>query len=149
MPRITIDPDTLPTDAPVAHYGAGYITNPLVQDTALSMLNEHAEALDTLESGGSYPSITDDPDLGVIIDNVNGVGIPTYLNVNEGTTLYSISGGSPLRVKGTGAQLIIDTDHASVGLGFYGAAPIPLQTGVAVTAAAIHAALVNLGLIAA
>ena len=34
-------------------------------------------------------------------------------------------------------------------LGFYAAAPVALQTGVAVTAAGIHAALVNLGLITA
>jgi hypothetical protein len=33
-------------------------------------------------------------------------------------------------------------------LGFYGAAPVAKQTGVAVTAAAVHAALTNLGLIA-
>jgi hypothetical protein len=34
-------------------------------------------------------------------------------------------------------------------VGFYGAAPVAQQTGVAVTAGAIHAALVNLGLITA
>lgn len=34
-------------------------------------------------------------------------------------------------------------------VGFYGTKPIAKQTGVAVTAAAIHAALVNLGLIGA
>ena len=34
-------------------------------------------------------------------------------------------------------------------LGFYGKAPIARQTGVAVTAGGIHAALVNLGLITA
>jgi hypothetical protein len=34
-------------------------------------------------------------------------------------------------------------------LGFYGAAPVAQPTGVAVTAAAIHAALVSLGLITA
>lgn len=34
-------------------------------------------------------------------------------------------------------------------VGFYGTAPIAKQTGVAVTAAAVHAALVALGLIAA
>lgn len=37
----------------------------------------------------------------------------------------------------------------TTGIGFYTTAPIALQTGVAVTAAAIHAALVNLGLITA
>lgn len=34
-------------------------------------------------------------------------------------------------------------------VGFYGTTPVALQTGVAVTAAGIHAALVNLGLITA
>ena len=34
-------------------------------------------------------------------------------------------------------------------VGFYGVTPVALQTGVAVTAVAIHAALVNLGLITA
>lgn len=34
-------------------------------------------------------------------------------------------------------------------MGFFGASPVPQQTGVAVTAAGIHAALVNLGLITA
>ena len=34
-------------------------------------------------------------------------------------------------------------------LGFYGVTGVPLQTGVAVTAAGIHAALVALGLITA
>lgn len=52
------------------------------------------------------------------------------------------------RIKGAGGQLLIDTDPDNLELSFYGASPIPLQTGVAVTAAAIHAALVNLGLIA-
>lgn len=40
-------------------------------------------------------------------------------------------------------------DHNGTTVGFYGTAPITKQTGVAVTAAAIHAALVALGLIAA
>jgi len=38
---------------------------------------------------------------------------------------------------------------AAPGVGFYGTAAIVLQTGVAVTSAGIHAALVNLGLITA
>jgi hypothetical protein len=41
------------------------------------------------------------------------------------------------------------TVSAASRLGFYGATPVALQTGVAVTAGAIHAALVNLGLITA
>jgi hypothetical protein len=38
---------------------------------------------------------------------------------------------------------------AGIYEGFYGTTPIAKQTGVAVTAAGIHAALVNLGLISA
>ena len=42
-----------------------------------------------------------------------------------------------------------DLNHDGAKAGFYATAPIVKQTGVAVTAAAVHAALVNLGLIAA
>jgi hypothetical protein len=40
-------------------------------------------------------------------------------------------------------------DHDGSSVGFYGTAPVAKQTGVAVTAAGVHAALVNLGLISA
>lgn len=40
-------------------------------------------------------------------------------------------------------------DHDGSTVGFYGTAPVAKQTGVAVTSEAIHAALVNLGLIGA
>jgi hypothetical protein len=40
-------------------------------------------------------------------------------------------------------------DHDGASVGFYGTAPIAKQTGVAVSTAGIHAALVNLGLISA
>ena len=40
-------------------------------------------------------------------------------------------------------------DHDGSTAGFYATTPIAKQTGVAVSAAGIHAALVNLGLIAA
>lgn len=40
-------------------------------------------------------------------------------------------------------------NHDGAGVGFYGTAPVAQQTGVAVSDAAIHAALVNLGLITA
>lgn len=45
---------------------------------------------------------------------------------------------------------LFNNDVAIMGdVGFYGTAPVAQQTGVAVTAAAIHAALVTLGLITA
>jgi hypothetical protein len=40
-------------------------------------------------------------------------------------------------------------NHDGTTVGFYGTTPIVKQTGVAVSTAAIHAALVNLGLIGA
>ena len=42
-----------------------------------------------------------------------------------------------------------DLNHDGSNVGFYATAPVAKQTGVAVSAGAIHAALVNLGLIAA
>ena len=50
---------------------------------------------------------------------------------------------------GTGTVRGINIAAAAGSLGFYGATPVALQTGVAVSAAGIHAALVNLGLITA
>lgn len=59
-------------------------------------------------------------------------------------------------VKGTFRDLILraieidgDLNHDGTNVGFYGTAPIAKQTGVAVDAAGIHAALVALGLISA
>lgn len=46
-------------------------------------------------------------------------------------------------------EIIGDLQHRGEKLGHYGTAPIVKQTGIAVTAAGVHAALVNLGLIAA
>lgn len=54
-----------------------------------------------------------------------------------------------LRAKGTGQIVSLSAHRFNGNVGFYGTTPIAKQTGVAVTAAAIHAALVNLGLIAA
>lgn len=48
---------------------------------------------------------------------------------------------------GTGGTIVAKT--VTETLGFYGATGVAKQTGVAVTAAAVHAALVALGLIAA
>lgn len=57
-------------------------------------------------------------------------------------------GGSLFRVNAT-TEINGDLDHNGTNVGFYGTAPVAQQTGVAVTAAAIHAALVSLGLITA
>jgi len=57
------------------------------------------------------------------------------LTHNNTITILSDSGGSGVRVSATGANL-----------GFYGTAPVALQTGVAATATAVRAVLINLGL---
>lgn len=59
----------------------------------------------------------------------------------EGTSNPASTGGSD-----SGVKIGLSTSET---LGFYGATGVVKQTGVAVTAAAVHAALVALGLIAA
>lgn len=51
--------------------------------------------------------------------------------------------------KTTGTKIGTEGGASGQKLGFFGTTPAVQQTGVAVTAAAIHAALVNLGLITA
>jgi len=60
------------------------------------------------------------------------------------------AGGVSNNTKNTLVTVVEATAGASLGkLGFYGATPVAQQTGVAVTAAGVHAALVALGLITA
>lgn len=80
-----------------------------------------------------------------------------HQNVNV-TYQASLSGGSTMgsnvyvQRHGTAiTELELDAalNHDGTEVGFYGATPVAQQTGVAVTAAGVHAALVNLGLITA
>lgn len=75
-----------------------------------------------------------------IADPANFERISLQANSINGFSLTTDASGS-----GTRRGLTLDTGT----LGFYGTAPIAKPTGVAVTAAGIHAALVSLGLIAA
>ncbi|HDZ85478.1 MAG TPA: hypothetical protein ENH35_02960 [Candidatus Moranbacteria bacterium] len=67
--------------------------------------------------------------------------------VGSGKVLIGATGDDDLKLN----EIEIDGDlnHDGANVGFYGTAPIAQQTGVAVTASAIHAALVSLGLITA
>ena len=88
--------------------------------------------------------------------------------VNWVTIKGSIA-GQPVKAEATGSDTNIDyrieakgagiaslgntsgtrqVQASSVGVGFFGTAPVAKPTGVAITAAGIHAALVTLGLIA-
>ena len=61
----------------------------------------------------------------------------------DGTKMY-------ITENNAGNDSVMEFDLGPMGnVSFYGGAPVELQTGVAVTAASIHAALVNLGLITA
>jgi hypothetical protein len=62
------------------------------------------------------------------------------------STALTIVNGETVDISGDGGPLV---SVAAGALGFYGTSPIAKQTGVAVTAEAIHAALVALGLIGA
>jgi len=70
----------------------------------------------------------------------------TFDTAGGAWTLYDAS-GNPLVVNTADKRIRIGETDSYVG--FYGTAPIVLQTGVAVTAGGIHAALVALGLITA
>ena len=73
-----------------------------------------------------------------------------YRVVNTSRTrVYSINRGTGKWTFDSDVELDAALDHDGSTVGFYGTAPIAKQTGVAVTAAGLHAALVNLGLIAA
>ncbi len=104
----------------------------------------------TITAGNSASSSPGTPRTGGGVTILAGTGSGDA-SVGGSVTIDARPGNS------TNGQTLINTVHAapvvichaSGSLGFYGVAPVALQTGVAVTAAAIHAALVNLGLITA
>ena len=75
-------------------------------------------------------------------DNVSGIALMTF----DDTTI-TMGNGKDIAV-GASIGTKIGTS-ATQKLGFFGATPIVQQAGVAVSAAGIHAALVNLGFITA
>lgn len=143
------------------------ITADLGTVTAGSIANAGGTFLLDLDATGTDPllTVTDGVDVALQIladgtlDNISTIGSVVVgegggggggsiltrgafsgLGITEGGTLDVLdgSGNNVFAVRGTGSTI-----------GFYGATPVAQQTGVAVTAAAIHAALVNLGLITA
>lgn len=74
-------------------------------------------------------------------------------NANGGNGgILTLTGGAKGLKDGGGADGLdggVQVSRTGGLLGFYGTAPVALQTGVAVSAAGVHAALVNLGLITA
>lgn len=93
--------------------------------------------------------------------SANAVAQFAMQNAAAGANPRLIVGGGPVAIgmeietKGTGELRLQPGNVDAIrlnntpGIGFYGTGPIALQTGVAVTDVAIHAALVALGLITA
>ncbi len=77
--------------------------------------------------------------------------VPTYgFNTDEDTGVGRAAADTLSLIAGGVEGIRIEEAAAAIKLGFYsGTTPVALQTGVAVTSAGIHAALVNLGLITA
>jgi hypothetical protein len=116
-----------------------------------------------VRSGDSGSAISNDA-REIVVENAGNAGLSIATGASGNASLFfpgaSTSEGyvqmsrasSFLRIGYQGEHLRFTAgamQHRSANLGFYGAAPVTRPTGVAVTAAAIHAALVSLGLIAA
>lgn len=78
----------------------------------------------------------------IILRNGDAAGVLRFNNAANNATRLQVNDSGDTLIGGA-------LDHNGASVGFYGTDPIAKQTGVAVSAAGIHAALVNLGLIAA
>jgi len=88
---------------------------------------------------------------GAVLNEVTSVTNPTLLpNRGDFDTGIGSATSNKLSLIAGGLDCINIAEAAAARqIGFYVTAPVALQTGVAVTAAGVHAALVNLGLITA
>jgi hypothetical protein len=99
----------------------------------------------------------------ILVDSVNAGGNITAAHYIPSKEPYRFGGASPATVSATGgsgngaaqfsvawtAKNALSIQPSGGAIGFYGATPVVRQTGVAVTVAAVHAALCNIGLISA
>lgn len=114
-----------------------HVSTGIRSDTTISAVNGYTNSssannsrLQTNSTGSLIDRNIADANHVLIVRNVNASSTGDILSVQKSDN------AAHLRVNQT-------------GIGFYGTVPIAKQTGVAVTAAGIHTALVNLGLIAA
>lgn len=96
----------------------------------------------TGRAGGAYTITAGDGSAAKAASAANG-------GVGGTLTLYGGAGGAGDGAGVAGAYGGVLVERTGGKLGFYGTAPVALQTGVAVSAAGVHAALVALGLITA
>lgn len=87
--------------------------------------------------------------------NYSGASFTVISNIGyiiwqyPGTTYTDYSNQHYIRAAGAGSAVLYQVDGATGAQAWFGATPVTRPTGVAVSAAGIHAALVSLGLIAA
>jgi hypothetical protein len=109
----------------------------------------HAAGMNVYDTSGN------DPFIGFWDDTSTRMGYLQFSDQAAGSILRNEDHGGKIQFQQedsvgtvqTGMQ--IGASGTAAEIGFYATAPIVLQTGVAVTAAGVHAALVNLGLITA
>jgi hypothetical protein len=159
-PKIVLDGGTVATTATVYIEGAateGALDYALFVDDGVSRFDDNISMLagkNIVSSASVYNYLTVDDGTG----NLNGKSrgsISFYIdsdNNSAAMTFQVIKDTSTLLLEiheANGMKIAMDLDHDGTNVGFYGATPVAQPTGVAVSAAAIHAALVNLGLITA
>lgn len=127
MARNTIAQSEFPGSPPNKEYALQSVDN---QVQLIDMVNEHAAALDNMTNAGTPAPGT--------FSTLNATGAATF----DGAVTLGNADADPTNILGA-------LNHDGTTVGFYGTAPIAKQTGVAVTAGGIHAALVALGLIGA
>lgn len=137
---------------------------------AAAIADDDVDLLATIEGGGGGGNpleITDDTHFLILeaanestIDAPDGdltisSGGELQLSISQNTIQMETGFGinidfqDDLRISGVGSGDRIFVGQGGESLSFYGATPVAQQTGVAVDAAGIHAALVALGLITA
>lgn len=101
----------------------------------------------TIESDGDNSGIRLDAlgENGTVFISATAPGGAINLEADQGMALVADGAGSITLVVPGGGQFQMN----GTGIGFNGAGPVAQPTGVAVTAEAVHAALVSLGLITA
>ena len=137
----------VPASSHGSTFNGGTITEPLV-------IAPSAEFADALTLRASPNGALNNTNLLVLESDAGGFIGAISARAGLELDLQNNSGGLAVFTPAFATALQLQQGTALIGtsaaqVGFYGQTPTALQTGVAVTAAAIHAALVNLGLITA
>ena len=125
------------------------IRSEATNERTLTMLNSGQTAAYVFEFSGTSLKLrnTNNSTAALMIDTVQTATVGAHWTFSPSAATLTVAEGAHM-VLGTVTGMKVGT-AGSQKLGFFGATPIVQPTGVAVTAAGIHAALVSLGLITA